>query len=36
VPTILGKLMSNPEKSQRVMAAFMKMTKFDIETLENA
>lgn len=36
VPTILGKLISNPEKSQRVMAAFMKMTKFDIETLENA
>jgi predicted 3-demethylubiquinone-9 3-methyltransferase (glyoxalase superfamily) len=36
VPTILGKLMSNPEKSQRVIAAFMKMKKFDIEALENA
>ena len=36
IPTVLGKLMSNPEKSQRVMAAFMKMTKFDIEKLENA
>lgn len=36
VPTILGKLMSNPEKSERVMAAFLKMTKFDIETLVNA
>jgi hypothetical protein len=36
IPTILGKLMSDPEKSQRVIAAFMKMTKFDIETLQNA
>lgn len=36
IPTILGKLMSNPKKSQSVMAAFMKMTKFDIEALENA
>jgi predicted 3-demethylubiquinone-9 3-methyltransferase (glyoxalase superfamily) len=26
VPTILGDLMSNPEKSQKVMAAFLKMT----------
>jgi len=36
VPTILGKLMSDPEKSQRVIQAFMKMKKFDIETLKNA
>lgn len=36
VPTILGRLMSDPEKGQRVVQAFMKMKKFDIETLENA
>ena len=36
VPKILGKLISDPEKSSRVMQAFMKMTKFDIETLMNA
>lgn len=36
VPTILGKLMSNPENGQRVMQAFMKMKKFDIEALQNA
>jgi predicted 3-demethylubiquinone-9 3-methyltransferase (glyoxalase superfamily) len=36
IPTILGELMSNPEKSQRVMEAFMKMTKFEIEVLKNA
>ena len=36
VPTILGKLMSDPEKSPRVMQAFMKMKKFDIEGLLNA
>jgi predicted 3-demethylubiquinone-9 3-methyltransferase (glyoxalase superfamily) len=36
VPTILGKLMSDPTKSQRVMAAFMQMKKFDIEKLLNA
>jgi predicted 3-demethylubiquinone-9 3-methyltransferase (glyoxalase superfamily) len=35
VPTILGKLMSDPTKSQRVMEAFMKMKKFDIEKLLN-
>ncbi len=33
VPTVLGKLMSNPEKSQAVMQAFLKMKKFDIATL---
>ena len=36
VPTILSELMSDPAKSQRVMQAFMKMKKFDIETLKNA
>ncbi len=36
VPTILGKLMSDPEKAPRVMDAFMKMKKFDIEKLINA
>ncbi len=36
VPTILGELMSNPEKSGRVVAAFLKMKKFDIEKLKNA
>jgi predicted 3-demethylubiquinone-9 3-methyltransferase (glyoxalase superfamily) len=36
VPTILGKLMTDPTKSQHVMAAFMKMKKFDIEKLVNA
>ena len=36
IPTVLGKLMSDPEKSRRVIAAFMKMTKFEIEVLENA
>jgi predicted 3-demethylubiquinone-9 3-methyltransferase (glyoxalase superfamily) len=36
VPTVLGKLMSDPERAPRVMQAFMKMTKFDIAALENA
>lgn len=36
VPAILGELMSNPEKGQRVAQAFMKMKKFDIEALQNA
>ena len=36
VPTVLPKLLSNPEKAQRVMQAFMKMKKFDIAALENA
>lgn len=35
VPAALGKLMSDPEKGQRVVAAFLKMKKFDIATLEN-
>jgi predicted 3-demethylubiquinone-9 3-methyltransferase (glyoxalase superfamily) len=36
VPTILSKLMSDPARSQKVIEAFMKMTKFDIKALENA
>ncbi|MEP7373221.1 MAG: VOC family protein [Chitinophagaceae bacterium] len=36
VPAILGKLMSDPERAPRVMNAFMKMSKFDIQQLENA
>lgn len=36
VPTILAELMSNPEKSERVVQAFLKMTKFEIEKLINA
>ena len=36
VPTILGELLSDPEKGQRVVQAFMKMNKFDIAALQNA
>lgn len=36
VPVVLGELMSDPGKSQRVMQAFMKMRKLDIEALQNA
>ena len=36
VPTILGKLMSNPTKSQSVMKVYMQMKKFEIEKLINA
>lgn len=36
VPAILSKLMSDPDRSRRVMKAFLKMKKFDIETLLNA
>ena len=36
VPSILGELMSNPDKRRNVMQAFMKMRKFDIEALKNA
>lgn len=36
VPTILEELMSDPERSQRVVNAFMKMKKFDIEALIKA
>jgi len=36
VPVILGELMNDPQKSQKVMEAFMQMTKFDIQQLINA
>jgi predicted 3-demethylubiquinone-9 3-methyltransferase (glyoxalase superfamily) len=36
VPSILPKLMSDPEKHQRVIDAFMKMKKFDLQKLLEA
>jgi predicted 3-demethylubiquinone-9 3-methyltransferase (glyoxalase superfamily) len=36
VPIVLLKLLNDPTRAQRVMAAYMKMKKFDIETLLNA
>jgi predicted 3-demethylubiquinone-9 3-methyltransferase (glyoxalase superfamily) len=36
VPTILSELMSDPAKTDRVVQAFLKMTKFDIELLKQA
>lgn len=36
IPANLGELMSDPARAPRVMQAFMKMKKFDIETLQNA
>jgi predicted 3-demethylubiquinone-9 3-methyltransferase (glyoxalase superfamily) len=36
VPSILSELMSDPEKAPRVMQTFLKMKKFDIETLLKA
>lgn len=36
VPRILGQLMSDPDRSQRVLHAFMQMKKFDIAALLNA
>jgi len=33
VPSIIGKLMSDPEKGQRAMQALMKMKKIEIEKL---
>ncbi len=33
VPAILGSLMSDPAKAPKVMEAFMKMKKFDIQAL---
>jgi len=36
VPKILGQLMSDPARAPRVVEAFMKMTKFDIDALVNA
>jgi predicted 3-demethylubiquinone-9 3-methyltransferase (glyoxalase superfamily) len=35
VPSVLGKLMSDPEKGQKVVQAFMKMSKMDIGILES-
>jgi predicted 3-demethylubiquinone-9 3-methyltransferase (glyoxalase superfamily) len=36
VPSVLEKLMSDPEKAPRVIEAFLKMKKFNIETLLTA
>lgn len=36
IPAILGELMSDPQRSQKVIDAFLKMQKFDIEKLLNA
>lgn len=36
VPGILGELMNNPQSRDRVVQAFLKMRKFDIEALKNA
>ena len=36
VPAILGELMSDKDKAPRVVQAFLKMKKFDIEKLVNA
>lgn len=36
IPAILSELVQDPEKGPRVQEAFMKMTKFDIETLLKA
>jgi predicted 3-demethylubiquinone-9 3-methyltransferase (glyoxalase superfamily) len=36
VPVILGELMSDPARAPRVISAFLKMKKFDIEKLKNA
>jgi predicted 3-demethylubiquinone-9 3-methyltransferase (glyoxalase superfamily) len=35
VPSILGKLMNNPEKAPKAMYVFMQMSKFEISKLEN-
>ena len=36
VPAVLGELMSDPAKSEAVTAAFLKMKKFDIQSLVDA
>lgn len=36
VPTIIAELMSDSEKAQRVIKAFMNMRKLDIEIMKNA
>jgi len=35
VPTILGELMSDKEKAPRVIQAFLKRAKFEMEVLKN-
>jgi predicted 3-demethylubiquinone-9 3-methyltransferase (glyoxalase superfamily) len=36
VPSILGKLLADPSKAEKVTKAFMQMKKFDIEKLKEA
>ncbi len=36
IPSVLAALMSDPERSQRVMKAFLQMKKFDIDKLTRA
>ncbi|MEO6168811.1 MAG: VOC family protein [Chitinophagales bacterium] len=36
VPSVIGELMSDPAKAERVTKAFMNMRKLDIEILKNA
>jgi len=36
IPAVLPKLMANPDKRQKVTEAFLKMKKFDIQTLLDA
>lgn len=36
VPVVLAKLLSNPDKVQRIMPMFRTIKKFDIQALENA
>jgi predicted 3-demethylubiquinone-9 3-methyltransferase (glyoxalase superfamily) len=36
IPTVLSKLMNDPEKAPKAMKAFMTMKKFNIEALTNA
>lgn len=36
VPTVLGQLLSDPTRAERVSKAFMQMKKFDIEKLKQA
>lgn len=36
IPTVLGKLMNDPEKAERVMPVLMRSVKFNIAELENA
>src|SRR5690606_9311866 len=36
VPSVLPRLLSDPQRAPRVMEVYMKMKKFDIDALENA